>query len=68
MYYLALTLIGIVTGLLGGILGGGVEILIVPLLTFFGLTDFKIFKLINKGGSETVERGIIWPVGYQINR
>lgn len=37
MYYIGLTLIGIVTGLLGGILGGGVEILIVPLLTFFGL-------------------------------
>ena len=37
MYYLGLTLIGIVTGLLAGILGGGVEILIVPLLTFFGL-------------------------------
>ena len=47
MYYLGLTLIGIVTGLLAGILGGGVEILIVPLLTFFGLlgsskdNDFK---------------------------
>ena len=37
MYYIGLTLIGVVTGLLAGILGGGVEILIVPLLTFFGL-------------------------------
>ena len=37
MYYLGLTIIGIVTGLLAGIIGGGVEILIVPLLTFFGL-------------------------------
>lgn len=37
MYYIGLTLIGVVTGLLAGIIGGGVEILIVPLLTFFGL-------------------------------
>ena len=36
MYYLGLTIIGLVTGLLAGIIGGGVEILIVPLLTFFG--------------------------------
>jgi len=37
MNLIGLTVIGMITGLLGGILGGGVEILIVPLLTFFGL-------------------------------
>ncbi len=36
-YYLGLTIIGIITGLSAGIIGGGAEILIVPLLTFFGL-------------------------------
>ena len=36
-YYLGLTLIGIVSGLFAGLVGGGAEILIVPLLTLFGL-------------------------------
>ena len=38
-YILGLTIIGAVTGLLGGLVGGGAEILIVPLLTVFGLLD-----------------------------
>jgi len=38
-YILGLTLIGIITGLFGGLVGGGAEILIVPLLTFFGLLN-----------------------------
>ncbi len=37
MYYLGLTIIGLITGLLAGIIGSGVEVLIVPLLGFFGL-------------------------------
>ena len=36
-YFLGLTIIGIVSGLFGGLVGGGSEILIVPLLTLFGL-------------------------------
>jgi uncharacterized membrane protein YfcA len=36
-YLLGLTIIGMVTGILGGLVGGGAEILIVPLLTLFGL-------------------------------
>jgi len=36
-YYLGLSIIGIVTGLVAGIVGGGAEILIVPLLTLFSL-------------------------------
>ena len=36
-YYLGLTFIGIVSGLFAGLVGGGAEILIVPLLTLFGL-------------------------------
>ena len=36
-YYLGLTLIGIVSGLFAGLVGGGAEILTVPLLTLFGL-------------------------------
>lgn len=36
-YYLGLTLIGIISGLFAGMVGGGAEILIVPLLTLFGL-------------------------------
>lgn len=35
--YFYLTIIGLITGLVGGLLGGGSEILIVPLLTLFGL-------------------------------
>lgn len=38
MYYLlSLTIIGAITGIFGGIVGGGSEILIVPLLTIFGV-------------------------------
>ena len=38
MYYiLGLTIIGAITGLLAGLVGGGAEILIVCLLTIFGL-------------------------------
>ena len=38
-YILGLTLIGIITGLFGGLVVGVAEILIVPLLTFFGLLN-----------------------------
>ena len=38
-YYLGLTIIGIISGLSAGIVGGGAEILIVPLLTLFGLLE-----------------------------
>ena len=41
-YYLGLTFIGIISGLFACMVGGGAEILIVPLLTLFGLlTDLK---------------------------
>ena len=36
-YYIGLTIVGIISGLSAGIIGGGAEILIVPLLTLFGL-------------------------------
>jgi len=36
-YFAGLTIIGIISGLFGGLVGGGSEILIVPLLTLFGL-------------------------------
>ena len=36
-YILGLTIIGIISGLAAGFIGGGAEILIVPLLAFFGL-------------------------------
>ena len=36
-YYLGITLTGLITGIFAGFIGGGAEILIVPLLTFFGL-------------------------------
>ena len=39
-YYLGLSAIGIITGLVGGVVGGGSEILIVPLLTLFNLLGF----------------------------
>ena len=38
-YILGLTLVGIISGLFGGLVGGGAEILIVPLLTLFGLLN-----------------------------
>lgn len=41
-YFLGLTLTGLITGIFAGFIGGGAEILIVPLLTFFGvLTSLK---------------------------
>ena len=36
-YLLGLTIIGIITGLLTGVIGAGPEVLIVPLLAMFGL-------------------------------
>lgn len=36
-YFLGLTLTGLITGIFAGFIGGGAEILIVPLLTFFGV-------------------------------
>ena len=36
-YILGLTIIGIISGLFAGLIGGGAEILIVPLLSLFGL-------------------------------
>ena len=36
-YLLGLTLVGVISGLFGGLVGGGAEIVIVPLLTLFGL-------------------------------
>jgi uncharacterized protein len=36
-YYLGLTIVGLISGLFAGLVGGGAEILIVPLLTIFGL-------------------------------
>ena len=38
-YYVSLSIIGIITGLVAGVIGGGAEILIVPLLTLFNLLD-----------------------------
>ena len=37
MYILGLTLTGIIAGIFAGLIGSGAEILIVPLLTLFGL-------------------------------
>ena len=39
MEILILTLIGIIVGFVGGLLGGGADVLIVPLLLFFGITS-----------------------------
>jgi len=36
---IGLTLTGIITGVFGGIIGAGAEILIIPLLTFFNIFD-----------------------------
>ena len=36
-YILALTLTGLITGIFAGFIGGGAEILIIPLLTLFGI-------------------------------
>ena len=41
-YVLGLTVVGILTGLTGGVVGAGSEIMVVPLLTMFGL--LKSFK------------------------
>lgn len=35
--FVKLTIIGIITGIFGGVVGAGAEILIVPLLTIFGV-------------------------------
>ena len=43
MYILGLTLTGIIAGLFAGLIGAGAEILIVPLLTIFGV--FSSIKL-----------------------
>jgi len=37
IYLIGLTVTGIVSGLAAGVIGGGAEILIVPLLTLFGI-------------------------------
>ena len=37
IYIVGLTVAGIFSGLLAGLIGGGAEIIIVPLLTFFGI-------------------------------
>ena len=43
MYILGLTLTGIIAGIFAGLIGSGAEILIVPLLTFFGvLSNIKL--------------------------
>ena len=43
MYILGLTLTGIISGIFAGLIGSGAEILIVPLLTFFGvLSNIKL--------------------------
>lgn len=36
-YFSGITIAGVSSGLLAGLVGGGAEIIIVPLLTFFGL-------------------------------
>ena len=36
-YIVGLTIIGVITGIFAGLIGGGAEILIVPLLTIFSL-------------------------------
>ena len=36
-YFIGLTIIGIISGLAAGFIGAGAEVLIVPLLTIFGL-------------------------------
>ena len=38
-YFLGLSIIGMITGFVAGIVGGGAEILIVPLLTLFNILD-----------------------------
>ena len=38
-YWLGLTIIGILTGLVTGVIGAGPEVLIVPLLALFNLLD-----------------------------
>jgi len=38
-YVIGLTIIGIISGLAAGVIGAGAEVLIVPLLTIFGLLN-----------------------------
>ena len=56
---LGLTLIGIISGLSAGFIGAGAEILIVPLLTLFGI--FNSLKIL-------FEKEDITIIGYDINR
>lgn len=42
-YYLGIILTGIISGIFGGLIGAGAEVLIVPLLTIFGI--FKNLKM-----------------------
>ena len=37
MYFIGLTITGMISGLAAGLIGGGAEVLIVPLLTMFGI-------------------------------
>ena len=37
MYFIGLTITGMISGLAAGLIGGGAEVLIVPLLTIFGI-------------------------------
>jgi hypothetical protein len=43
IYLLGLTITGIISGLVAGLIGAGAEVLIVPLLTLFGI--YKSLKL-----------------------
>ena len=57
-YFIGLTIIGIVTGITAGLVGGGAEILIVPLLTLFGLLG----TLRNRIGTSLFM--LLPPIGY----
>ena len=37
IYIIGLTITGMISGLAAGLIGGGAEVLIVPLLTMFGI-------------------------------
>ena len=57
-YFIGLTIIGIISGLLAGLVGGGAEIVIVPLLTLFGLLG----SLRNRIGTSLFM--LLPPIGY----
>lgn len=57
-YYIGLTIIGIISGLLAGLIGGGAEVVIVPLLTLFGLLG----SLRNRIGTSLFM--LLPPIGY----